>query len=81
MALPRSFVICLLCSTAQASKPTPNPFEKYFSSLRIYISGQNLITITDYSGLDPEIGGNEFGIDRGRYPQPESVLFGIQAKF
>jgi len=56
-------------------------FEKYFSSLRIYISGQNLITITDYSGLDPEIGGGEFGVDRGRYPQPESVLFGIQAKF
>ena len=25
------------------------------SSLRVYVQGQNLITITDYSGMDPEI--------------------------
>ncbi len=56
-------------------------FEDYFSSLRIYISGQNLVTLTDYSGLDPELGGGDFGIDRGNYPQPQSILFGIQAKF
>ncbi|PKA98599.1 TonB-linked SusC/RagA family outer membrane protein [Flavobacteriaceae bacterium MAR_2009_75] len=65
--------------------------EKYFSKCRIYISGQNLITITDYSGLDPEIGnpltndgGNrqyELGIDRGNYPQPKSVLLGVQLSF
>ncbi len=55
----------------------------YFSKVRIYASGQNLITMTDYSGLDPEIGkGNqEFGIDRGNYPQPKSLLFGIQVSF
>lgn len=63
-------------------------FDKYFSSLRIYVSGQNLITLTDYSGLDPELGvsdanvpGGFFGIDRGLYPQPKSFLVGIQAKF
>ncbi|WP_232457019.1 SusC/RagA family TonB-linked outer membrane protein [Polaribacter sp. SA4-12] len=54
-----------------------------FSKIRLYASGQNLLTITDYSGLDPEIGqGNqEFGIDRGNYPQPKSFLFGIQVSF
>ncbi|MFY0650729.1 MAG: TonB-dependent receptor [Cyclobacteriaceae bacterium] len=62
---------------------------KVFSNLRVYISGQNLLTITDYSGLDPEIansrgGANvnqEYGTDRGTYPQPKSVIFGIQATF
>lgn len=62
----------------------------YLSKLRFYISGQNLITITDYSGLDPEIGVGsqnlsdgllELGIDRGRYPQPKSFLIGLQASF
>ena len=67
-------------------------FNSYFSKFRIYISGQNLITLTDYSGLDPEIGipaldGNEdtqrfeVGIDRGNYPQPQSVQLGLQVAF
>lgn len=54
-----------------------------FSKFRIYVSGQNLITITDYSGLDPEIGGGAFesGIDRGAYPQPKTYLVGLQLSF
>lgn len=65
--------------------------DKYVSKCRIYISGQNLITLTDYSGLDPEIGNPltnngggsqyELGIDRGNYPQPKSVLLGVQLSF
>ncbi len=55
----------------------------YFSRLRLYVSGQNLITITDYTGLDPEIGsgGAEYGFDIGGYPQPISVLFGLEVSF
>ncbi|AUP77900.1 TonB-dependent receptor [Flavivirga eckloniae] len=62
---------------------TDGIFDNYFSKLRLYASGQNLITITDYTGLDPEIGqGNqEFGIDRGNYPQPKSVILGLQVSF
>lgn len=55
-----------------------------FSKLRLYISGQNLITITDYTGLDPEVANTnntEFGIDRGNYPQPKSFLLGLQVTF
>lgn len=62
------------------------------SKFRVYISGQNLFTITDYSGYDPEIGGSTvtpnqlsgaagIGIDRGNYPQPRSILAGIQLAF
>ncbi|WP_339714018.1 TonB-dependent receptor [uncultured Kriegella sp.] len=66
-------------------------FDQYFSKCRIYLSGQNLITLSDYSGLDPEIGnpltndgGNrqyELGIDRGNYPQPKSIILGVQLSF
>ncbi|WP_158838285.1 SusC/RagA family TonB-linked outer membrane protein [Polaribacter sp. L3A8] len=50
----------------------------YLSKLRLYVSAQNLITITDYSGLDPELTS---GVDYGRYPQPKSFLFGVQVSF
>lgn len=43
-------------------------------SVRIYTSGQNLFTITDYSGLDPE---STNLIDFGTYPQSLTVLFGV----
>ena len=47
---------------------------------------ENLITITDYSGLDPEIARvdttlGSAGIDVGRYPQPKSVIFGLEVTF
>nr|WP_294785262.1 SusC/RagA family TonB-linked outer membrane protein [uncultured Flavobacterium sp.] len=61
-------------------------FKNYFSKIRFYVSGQNLITVTKYSGLDPEIGradgnANSAGIDLGRYPQPKSVIFGLDVTF
>lgn len=38
--------------------------------LRLYVQGANLFTITNYTGLDPELSGNNaaFGIDYGNYP-------------
>ena len=66
------------------------------SKLRIYVSAQNLLTITNYSGLDPEIGlynpdglfsssatGDNagIGIDYGNYPSPKSFVAGIQVSF
>ncbi|SDX90451.1 TonB-linked outer membrane protein, SusC/RagA family [Lutibacter oricola] len=54
------------------------------SKLRIYIQAQNLLTITDYTGFDPEVGGNGLstrGIDQGRYPISSQVKAGIQLQF
>ena len=48
---------------------------------KFYVSGQNLITITNYSGYDPEIGGVVFGVDRGVYPQARSFIGGVQLQF
>ncbi|MDD3908956.1 MAG: TonB-dependent receptor [Proteiniphilum sp.] len=47
-------------------------------NIRIYMSGQNLFTLTGYSGLDPE---STDLIDMGTYPQSRSFIFGINLSF
>ncbi len=57
---------------------------KLISSCRFYISGQNLFTITGYSGLDPEIGSDdplEMGYDGTRYPSSRTIMIGANIKF
>jgi TonB-dependent starch-binding outer membrane protein SusC len=56
------------------------------SKARVYISSQNLFTITKYSGLDPEIGiqnGNPIfnGVDNGVYPSSRIFTFGLNVTF
>lgn len=48
------------------------------TNIRLYGSIQNVATITDYEGLDPEING---GIDNSFYPRPRSFVFGINVDF
>lgn len=61
--------------------------------LRLYVSSQNLLTLTKYTGYDPEVGNrniNNFGdnnrflvngIDYGQFPQPRTFLGGVQIGF
>ncbi|WP_299556441.1 TonB-dependent receptor [Seonamhaeicola sp.] len=54
------------------------------SNIRIYLSAQNALTITDYTGFDPEVGNNGFstrGLDRGSYPISSSFRLGLQLAF
>ncbi|WP_343328418.1 TonB-dependent receptor [Polaribacter staleyi] len=63
----------------------------FISKARIYVAAQNLFTITDYRGLDPELGVDEtqsgtrtsldLGIDRGRYPSTRTVSLGLDINF
>lgn len=48
-------------------------------SLNIYAQVSNLFTLTKYSGLDPELNssGVSMGLDRGAWPTPRQVMFGI----
>ena len=46
-----------------------------FKNIRLYASGQNLFTITDYSGLDPE---STSLIDKGTYPQSKAFILGLK---
>lgn len=48
---------------------------------RVYVTGQNLVTFTKYTGYDPEIGGGVFSIDRGIYPQARGFLVGLSVGF
>ncbi|MDE7151380.1 MAG: SusC/RagA family protein, partial [Candidatus Amulumruptor sp.] len=47
------------------------------SSLNVYFSAENLFTITDYSGVDPECGG----YDALKYPVSRTFSFGINLKY
>lgn len=54
--------------------------------LRFYVNAQNLLTITNYSGYDPEIGSfNQDpllqNVDMGRYPSPRTLTFGVDLDF
>lgn len=51
------------------------------SRFRVYMTAENLFTLTNYTGYDPEIGGDVFGIDRGQYPQARTFLGGVQLTF
>ncbi|RKR13472.1 TonB-linked SusC/RagA family outer membrane protein [Maribacter vaceletii] len=55
-----------------------------FSKFRVYVQAQNPLTITDYSGFDPEAGGNGLstrGIDQGKYPISSQYKAGLQIQF
>ncbi len=61
------------------------------TNAKVYLSGQNLATITGYSGYDPEVGQNADingvnnaqtrGIDAGQYPISSSITLGVNLQF
>ncbi|WP_215223498.1 SusC/RagA family TonB-linked outer membrane protein [Echinicola shivajiensis] len=57
---------------------------EYLRNLRVYATGRNLLTITGYSGIDPELQdvGFNTGIDgRGFYPRTKSFSLGVKVGF
>ena len=59
-------------------------------SLRLYVNGQNLFVITNYTGLDPEVStaASDFlnsiptaGIDYTSFPKPRTFTIGLNATF
>lgn len=58
----------------------------YMRDLTLSVSAQNLYTLTNYSGLDPEVsvsGNNTLapGYDFSAYPQAQTIVFGVKATF
>lgn len=47
------------------------------SNLKLFVTAQNLVLMTNYGGLDPEVGG----IDGNVYPRAQTFLFGVNASF
>jgi iron complex outermembrane receptor protein len=61
---------------------------KWFSNIRLSVTGQNLFVITDYTGYDPEVnidraisGVSSYGIDFLSYPKARSFIFGLNFSF
>lgn len=56
------------------------------SNVRFFVSGDNLITLTRFSGMDPEVpltteGNNSVGVVGTKYPISKKVLFGVNVSF
>jgi len=60
---------------------------KYFNSIRLYVQAENLLTISNYIGFDPEVsstgGANAetAGIDYAAYPPARTFSLGVDVKF
>lgn len=53
-------------------------------SVRVYVTGRNVITFTKYTGFDPETAGTGFfgrGVDDGSYPNVRTFTGGVQVNF
>ena len=56
---------------------------KHLTKTRVYVSANNLFTVTKYTGFDPEVGSfgssnTQFGVDNIVYPASRSFLVGLQ---
>jgi TonB-linked SusC/RagA family outer membrane protein len=69
------------------SNQLDNVVNGFFKSIRLGVTGRNLLTLTDYSGWDPEVQRydadtqNYYAVDFGVYPNPVSYTFSVQFKF
>ena len=73
----------LKLKTLSLSYYFPRLKTKHIQGLRIYVTGQNLLTWTKYRGYDPEVSYRgastlEAGEDYGGYPQARTFMFGVK---
>jgi hypothetical protein len=69
--------------------PRPLRDVNALKSLEVFVTGNDLILITNYTGADPQVSGNTagtrgvggFGFDYGTLATPTSINFGLRAGF
>ena len=69
--------------TVRVSYDLPK-FTRFIKSAQVYVTGENLYTLTDYIGLDPAVNPNgnpNFRIDFNAYPSARTLLFGVKVEF
>ena len=76
----------LKLSNIKLNYKVPGRLFHVIENLNIYLSAQNVFTITDYSGFDPDINtvGNSainFGTDSNGYPNPRTYTVGFNVTF
>jgi hypothetical protein len=50
-------------------------------AVRVYVTSNNFLTFTKYTGFDPEVGMASYGVDNARYPQARSFMAGLNVNF
>ena len=50
----------------------------FFSNVRVFLQGQNLLTFTKFSGIDPEATSNVY---KAQYPMSRQYSFGLEVSF
>ena len=73
----------LKLKTLSLSYSIPNLMNKHIQGVKVYLTGQNLLTITNYRGYDPEVSYRgastlEAGEDFGGYPQSKTIMMGVK---
>lgn len=74
----------LRLQTVQVTYNVPLKNKKTFQNLAFYVTGQNLATLTDYSGQDPTLnsnGNSTLKIDGNSYPSYRTFIFGVEIGF
>jgi TonB-linked SusC/RagA family outer membrane protein len=76
----------LRLKTLQLGYTLPNKISALagIEKFRIYATGQNLLTFTNYSGVDPEVGSSNVlntGVDMAIYPIARAFIMGVQVSF
>ncbi len=51
----------------------------FIKGLKVWVGGRNLLTLTGYKGLDPEVA--DIGVDVDAYPNSRQITFGLELKF
>ena len=74
----------LRLQSVRLSYTVPIPTNKFINALGVFVTGQNLVTWTNYSGTDPaanSIGNDIIKIDYASYPRTRTYLGGINVTF
>ena len=75
----------LKLQTMEIGYQIPVPTDFYIQKAKVYINGQNLLTLTKYKGYDPDFNGNDGlfsrGYDAGSFPNPRTLSLGLEVTF
>ena len=85
LALEQDIILCIFYHLpGKNRKRLMRISTKVFSSLRLYVSGENLFTFTKFKYMDPEVpNGNalNMGIENLGYPNPRTFTVGVNVQF
>ncbi len=75
----------LRLQTMEIGYQIPVPTNSFVQKAKVFVNGQNLLTITKYTGADPDFNSNDGlisrGYDGGSFPNPRTISLGVEVNF